>query len=136
MQIIKNYQNEVYSMAFSLTCDAQISEKAAIKAFKSVMSAYHSNSDETKIELYKKLLANIGFFDIRRKNLDKKGKINSVKNKLGLFDRKVFVLKYEFQCSLQNISYIMSSKPDKIKRSLIKSAERMAKALEDCENEM
>lgn len=139
MQIIKNYQNKVYTMALSLTGNPEKSKKAAIKAFESVLKTYHTDdldSVETRNSLYKSLLKNICFFSINKKDLDKKGILNSIKYKLGLFDKKVFVLKYEFGCSLSDIVYILNSNAGKVKKSLLKSAQKMAKVLEDDENEM
>ncbi|MCL2144396.1 MAG: hypothetical protein FWH43_02725 [Endomicrobia bacterium] len=136
MQIIKKYQNEVYTMALSLTCNAQKSKIAAVKAFEKILKSYHSDSPETKIKLYKELLKNIGIFTINKNDLDRKGIINSVKHRLGLFDKKVFVLKYEFNCGLKDIVYILDSSCEKVKKSLVKSTERLAKILEDMKNEV
>ncbi|MDR2425827.1 MAG: hypothetical protein LBD46_01355 [Endomicrobium sp.] len=136
MQIVKKYQNEIYGMAFSLTCNEQTSRKAAIKAFENLLRSYYADLPEIKTELYKKLLKNIGFFDIKKKDLNKKGMINSIKHNLRLFDKKVFILKYEFNCSLKDMSYILNSSEDKIKKSLYKSVQRIAQMLEDGENEM
>jgi hypothetical protein len=123
-------------MALSLTGSEQTSKKAAVKAFESLLKSYYADSPETKIELYKKLLKNIGIFDIKKKDLNKKGIINSVKHNLGLFDKKVFVLKYEFNCPLKDIVYILNSNAEKIKKSLYKSAWRVSQIIEDTENEM
>jgi hypothetical protein len=136
MHIVQKYQNDVYNLALSLTGNAEKSKNASVKAFESVLKSYYSDSPETKIELYKKLLERIGVFSVKKKELDKKGSLNSVKHALGLFDKKVFVLKYECGCGIQEISYILGSNREKIKKSLLKSTKRMADILEGEESEV
>jgi hypothetical protein len=126
-------------MALSLTGNAETAKKTAVKAFKSVLKSYHTDdagSTETRNQLYRNLLKNIGFFTVNKNDLNMKGTVNSVKHGLGLFDKKVFVLKYEFGCSINDIVFILGAGSGKIKKSLIKSARKAAKLIEDSENEM
>ena len=136
MQIVVKLQDELYGLALRFTGNSEKSKEAVIKAFNKILKSYHSDSSETRVELYKNLLNNIGFFSISKKNLDKSGFVNIVKHSLGVFDKKVFVLKYEADFRVNEISYILSSSSEKIKKSLLKSTKRVADALKDLGNEM
>lgn len=136
MQIIIKYQNELYAAALSLTGNAEKSKKAVIKAFEKVLRAYHSDTPETRVELYKNLFGNISFLSVSRKKLDKAGIINGVKHSLSLFDKKVFVLKYEANFTVIEIASILGSSTEKIKKSLLKSTKKVADSLEDSQNEL
>ena len=136
MQIIVKLQDELYGLALRFTGDSEKSKKAVIKAFNKILKSYHCDSSETRVELYKNLFNNIGFFSICKKSLDKAGFINIAKHSLSVFDKKVFVLKYEADFTVNEISYILRSSSEKIKKSLLKSTERVSDALKDLENEM
>ena len=136
MQIIIKYQNELYGLVLRFTGNSEKSKAAVINAYKKILKSYYSDSSETRIELYKTLIGNIGFFDINKASLDRNGFVNILKHRLGVFDKKVFVLKYEADFTVKEISYILRCSSGKIKKSLLKSTKRAADALEDSGNEM
>lgn len=136
MLLVSRHQDELYSLAFVLTYDHKTARKCAIKAFEKVLSSYYDDSNETKLKLYKTLLSRIGAFSVKKKQCKDKGLIGLIKKNLGIFDKKVFILKYEFNCSIKDISYLLDAKPEKVKKSLYKSTMTAAAALEDKEDEM
>ena len=136
MRLADKYQNDLYSLAVSLIYDTKKSKKAVIKAFESVLSSYNNDSDEMKLKLYKKLLDRIGFFSVNKKHCVQNGCAESVKKKLGIFDKKVFVLKYEHGLTVDEICAVLDAKQHKVKRSLLKSTQKAADAIEGAEDEM
>ena len=136
MRLVSKYQNELYSLALGLTYDQKNARKFVIKAFEKVLGSYYDDSNETKLKLYKNLLGSIGVFSIKKKQCKDKSIAGFVKKKLGLFDKKVFALKYENGLTVGDICYILNEKPLKIKKALFKSAMLVADILEDKEDEM
>jgi len=136
MRLADKYQNDLYSLAVSLIYDKEKSKKAVVKAFESVLRSYNNDSDEMRLKLYKKLLDRIGFFSVNKKQCVQNGCAENIKKKLGIFDKKVFVLKYEHDLTVDEICAVLDAKQHKVKSSLLKSTQKAADAIEGIEDEM
>jgi DNA-directed RNA polymerase specialized sigma24 family protein len=136
MNLIERFQDELYSLALTLTYDHEKSKRLALDTFEKTLSEASGNFHKIKIELYKSMLQEIGALSIKRNKCKNPDILSLVKKHLSLFDKKAFVLKYEFGISVEDICYILDAKVLKVKKSLLSSIRKVAKKLEDDKNEM
>lgn len=121
-------EEELYQLGLSLTYNYKRAQKLAAKALK--------KEKNNKLFLYKSVLKNIGKFSIRKSKCIRNDFISVVKKDLKLFDKKVFVLRYEFKLTISEIVLVMSSTSEKVKESLYNSTLKIADRLESLEDEM
>ncbi|MDR1942323.1 MAG: hypothetical protein LBQ47_08355 [Endomicrobium sp.] len=130
-KITDKYQNALYCLALSLTHNCEKSKKAAIAALEKFSHFSDGICRNEELKLYKNLISRLSFLQIKKKNAPSGGIINSLKNRLGFFDKKVFVLKYESGFCAQEICFILGASAKKVKKSLLKSTNEIARLTED-----
>ncbi|MDR3244427.1 MAG: hypothetical protein LBT79_06720 [Elusimicrobiota bacterium] len=136
MHLIERFQNELYSLALSLTYDEENSKKLALDTFENTLEQTQGDFNKIKLALYKSILKEIGTFSIKKNKCKNIDIVSLVKRRLSLFDKKAFVLKYEFGVSVEDICYILDAKLLKVKKSLLLSVKKVAKKMEEDKNEV
>ncbi|MDR0485459.1 MAG: hypothetical protein LBH29_01885 [Elusimicrobiota bacterium] len=136
MNLIERFQDELYSLALSLTYDAEISKKAALDAFEKTLPASSGDFSRIKAELFKNMLSELGFFDIKKNNSQAADIVSLIKKSLPLFDKKTFVLKYEFNVSVADISYILGVPDIKVKKSLLASVRKVMRKMKEDKDDL
>ncbi|MDR2708423.1 MAG: hypothetical protein LBC07_00400 [Elusimicrobiota bacterium] len=127
MNLIERFQDEVYSLALSLTNNPPRAKALAIKVFVEHLGKTYGSYDKIKLRLFKYLLKRVDAIAVKKdKN---KTLLVSFKRGLPLFDRKVFVLKYELGLRTVEIASALSTTRDKVRKSLLFSAQKLAKKL-------
>ncbi len=135
MLTLKKYQNEIYSLALSLVYDSGKAKKAAVKAFEK-MPSLDEDSPEIKLRLFKNLLSGINAFSIKKKKNSCGDFVSLAKKRMPLFDKKVFVLKYEHCFTVKDICCVLAKDAEKVKISMLKSSKIISDYLEAQKNEM
>jgi DNA-directed RNA polymerase specialized sigma24 family protein len=82
------------------------------------------------------MLSELGLFDIKKNKCQDTSIVSLVKKDLPLFDKKAFVLKYEFNISVADISYILSAPDIKVKKSLLASVRKVMKKMKEAEDDL
>ncbi|MDR3049582.1 MAG: hypothetical protein LBV16_07110 [Elusimicrobiota bacterium] len=136
MHLVERFQDELYSLALSLTYDHEKSKKLALDTFEKTLGETDGDFHKIKMELYKAMLKEIGSISIKKNKCKNPDILSLVKKRLPLFDKKAMVLKYEFNISVNDICYILDAKLLKVKKSLLSSIKKVAKKLEDDKNEV
>jgi DNA-directed RNA polymerase specialized sigma24 family protein len=136
MHLIERFQNELYSLALSLTYDAEKSKHLALNAFEQTLPKSYGNFHSIKVQLFKNILKEIDFFSIKKSKCKNADLVGLVKRNLSVFDKKIFVLKYEHNVSVEDICYILDTQVDKVKKSLLLSIRKVMKKMEESRNEM
>ena len=127
MNLIERYQDEVFSLAFSMINNEEKSKILAFKAFEETLSSAYGGRNKIKLRLFRNVL--IKTESASAKNRKNKNPVNLFKNKLNIFDRKIFILKHEFGLSSSDISVVLGVKRDKVKKSLLASMDRLARKI-------
>jgi hypothetical protein len=129
MNLVEMYQNEVYALAFSLTNDEKKSRILAFNTFDEIVPKSYGSFRKIKFKLFKNLLEMADRVSI--KSPKTKNFVWTFKRRLSVFDRKVFVLKFDFDLSSLDIAIILGVSRDKVKKSLLDSMDEVARKMED-----
>ncbi|AKL98101.1 hypothetical protein [Endomicrobium proavitum] len=135
MKQIKQNKNDIHSLALSLVYDDKKAKKLTKKTFKKVSKRLFSDERQLKLALYKRLLKYVGRFSVKKKKCLGSDFICLAKKNFKIFDKKVFVLKYEHGFNIEDISEVLNAKESEIKKSLFYTTEKIAAVLEE-KNEM
>ncbi|MDR1952616.1 MAG: hypothetical protein LBQ37_03790 [Elusimicrobiota bacterium] len=132
--LIERYQDEIYSLALSLTNNEKKSKILAAKVFDKSLGKVYGSYNKIKLQLFRELLLNIA--SVSMKKMSEKNILYLFKRRLNLFDRKVFVLKFEFNLTSTEIAVVLRTSVKKVKKSLFYSIDKMIKIMEDKKSEM
>jgi len=131
MKQSKQDRNDLYSLALSLVYDETKAKKLADKAFGKVLSRLFEDERQLKFALYKKLLKSVGRFGVRKKACKDSCCLGLAKKNFKIFDKKVFVLKYEHGFDIAEIAAVLNASEEKVKKALFKTTYAVSQMLEE-----
>jgi hypothetical protein len=127
MNLVERFEDQVYSLCLCLINDPVKSKAISLKVFIDCLGKTYGSYDIIRLRLFRHLLKNLDEVSVKRDKND--SFLIKFKRGLPIFDRKVFVLKYEFELSTTNTAFVMGVKKNKVRKSLLFSTERLAKKL-------
>jgi DNA-directed RNA polymerase specialized sigma24 family protein len=128
MNLIERYQDEVYSLALSLTNDEKKAANLALKVFEETLPKVYGSHQKIKLKLFKAMLSKTD--GINPKKIKGSDFLTIFKRKLNVFDRNVFVLKYEFDLKAIDIAFVLEVSKDRVKKSLLFGIDKVARKME------
>ncbi|MDR2772623.1 MAG: hypothetical protein LBB93_04055 [Elusimicrobiota bacterium] len=128
MNLIERYQDEMYSLALSLTNDDKKSKALAMKAFDKSVGELYGGYNKMKVQLFRTLLS---FAPLSKLKRAKNGDIlYTFKKNLPPFERQIFVLKFEFHLSVLETSLVLNSSRAEVKKHIFFILNKLFKKLE------